>query len=112
MRLARFIVVMLSLSVLTLGCTRMPGGVAASNIPLEPGGYTVIERVSASDCKVDLLGLIPVSGGNRLDQAMQKARRKANAHALVDISVDRAVKFFILWSQVCTEVRATAVTIP
>ena len=108
---ARFMTLGLVLAVFALGCTRMPGGVAPSNIPLAPGGYTVIKQVSASDCKINLLGLIPVSGSNRLNEAMEKARRKANAHALIDITVDRASKFFILWSQTCTEVHATAVTV-
>ena len=108
---ARLVMLSLALAVLAVGCTRMPGGVAASNVPLAPGGYTVLDRVYASDCKVNLLGIIPVSGSNRLHEAMSKAKRKANADALIDITVERASKFFILWSQTCTEVRATAVRI-
>ncbi len=97
----------------TFGCTRSPGGIAPSNIPLTQGGYTVIGPVQATDCKVNLLGLIPVSGGNHIADAMRKAlAKRTGTDALVDISVDRAVKFFILWSQVCTEVRATAVHVP
>ena len=85
---------------------RSPGGVAPSNIPLAPGGYTPLGRVEARDCKVNLLGLIPVSGGNHVADAMSKALGKiGGADALVDISIDRVVKFFILWSEVCTEVR-------
>jgi hypothetical protein len=91
---------------------RMRRGIAASNTPLEQGGYTVISRVSASDCKVNLFGIIPVGGGNSLEDAVQKAKRKSNAHALVDITVDRVSKFFFLWTSTCTEVRASAVTIP
>lgn len=91
------------------GCTRMPGGVAASDVPVAPGSYRVIGDTKASDCKVNLLGLIPLSGGNRLDQAMEKARRRRSADALIGITVDRDTKFFILWSQTCTVVRATAV---
>lgn len=97
----------------TFGCTRSPGGIAPSNIPLSQGGYTVLGHVEAGDCKVNLLGLIPVSGGNHIADAMRKAlAKKEGADALVDISVDRAMKYFILWSQVCTEVRATAVSVP
>lgn len=96
----------------TLGaCTRVPGGVAPSTIPLQPGGYTVLGPVSASDCKVNLLGLIPISGGNDLYQALDEAKRDRDADALIDISVDLVSKFFILWSQTCTDVRATAVRV-
>jgi len=97
----------------TAGCARSPGGVAPSNIPLEQGGYTPIGPVSASDCKVNLLGILPVSGGNHIADAMRSAlRRESSADALVNISIDHVVKYFILWSSSCTEIRATAVRIP
>lgn len=101
------------LALAIFGCTRSPGGIAPSNIPLSQDGYTVLGPVEGSDCKVNLLGLIPISGGNHIADAMRRARAKQDgADALVDISVDRAIKYFILWSQVCTEVRATAVSVP
>ena len=102
------------LSLLTIaGCTRMPGGIAPSTIPLTPGGYTSIREVEGSDCKVNLLGLIPVSGSNYIADAMDEALEEVpGAAALVDVTGERVSKFFILWSQTCTEVRGTAVTIP
>ncbi len=113
MRFVSITVCALLLVLFAAGCTRTPGGVAASNIPLAPGGYTEIGRVSASDCKVNLLGILPISGSNYVADAMRSAMRKASgAHALVDISIDRSSKFFLLWSQACTEVRATAVRVP
>lgn len=94
------------------GCVRSPGGVASSNIPLSQDGYTVLGLVAASDCKVNLFGVIPVSGGNHVADAMNKALGQIpGADALVNISVDRVSKFFILWLQTCTEVRATAVNV-
>jgi len=112
MSLVRFLLLSISLALFALGCARVPGGVAASNIPLSPGGYTPIGDVSVSDCKYNLLGFIPITGGNRLDQAIDQAKRKKNADALIDIAVDFTQKYFILWSMSCTEVRATAVSIP
>lgn len=93
------------------GCARTPGGVTASNIPLEPGGYIPLGHVGASDCKVNLLGLIPVSGGNHIEDAMKRAQQKGGGDALVNITVDLVSKYFVLWSQTCTEVRATAVRV-
>jgi hypothetical protein len=96
---------------LSAGCVRRPGGIAASNIPLAPGEYTPIGQVMASDCSVALLGILPVSGSNYIQDAKASALRKSGGHALVDISIERVFKYFILWSQTCTEIRATAVRV-
>jgi len=113
MRSLHTILLVVTVLLVTFGCTRSPGGIAPSNIPLSQDGYTSLGQVEASDCKVNLLGLIPVSGGNHIADAMRKALgRTEGTDALVDISVDRVIKYFILWSQVCTEVRATAVSVP
>ena len=101
------------LAVFATGCARSPGGIAASNMPLAPGGYTVLGRVSASDCNVLLLGLLPISGSNYVEDAEASAMQKrTGTTALIDISVDRVSKYFILWAQICTEVHATAVRVP
>ena len=106
-----FTFLVLSIALVSVGCARTPGGVSPSNIPLDQNGYTVLGPVSASDCKVDLLGLIPVSGGNNLADALEEAQGDRGAHALINISVEAVNKYFILWSQQCTNVQATAVTL-
>jgi len=84
--------------------------VAPSNIPLDPNSYDVIGPTSGSDCKVNLFGLLPVSGGNQVSDALQEAlNRRPGTEAMVQITVDRVSKFFILWTQTCTEVRGLAV---
>ena len=99
------------LCVLTLvSCVRYPGGIAPSNLPIGPNGYDVLGPTAASDCKVNLFMILPVSGGNQVADAIGGALAKhPTADALVGITVDRSSKYFILWSQVCTDVRATAV---
>ena len=93
------------------GCTHYPGGMAPSTIPLAPGGYTVVkEGVHGSDCLVELLMLLPVSGGNRTDNAIKDALKDApGASALINVTSDAYTQHWILWSQTCTEVRGTAV---
>jgi hypothetical protein len=86
--------------------------VAPSNIPLAQDGYREIGPVAASDCKVNLFGIIPISGSNRVADAVRSALRKeSRADALINISIDVVSKYFILWSSTCTEVHATAVSI-
>jgi hypothetical protein len=93
------------------GCTHYPGGIAPSTIPLAPGGYTVVkENVKGSDCRVAILGILPVSGGNRTDHAIRDAILSApNATALVNVTADAYTQYWILWSHTCTEARGDAV---
>ena len=110
--MARTLVVALVLGLLAVGCVRQPGGIAPSNIPLNPGGYTTIGAVESSDCKVNLFMIIPISGSNRVADAMNNAlAKRPGANALVNISIDLVSKNFILWSQTCTEIHATAVKV-
>ena len=101
----------LSALLLLSGCMHDPGGIAPSTIPLAPGGYTVVkEEVRGSDCRVMLLGILPVSGGNRTDRAIRDAILSApGATALVNVTSDAYFQYWILWSNTCTEVRGTAV---
>jgi hypothetical protein len=94
------------------GCTHYPGGIAPSTIPLAPGGYTVVkDHVEGSDCLIAILGILPVSGGNRTDNAIKGALKAApGATALVNVTSDAYSQYWILWSNTCTEVRGTAVT--
>jgi hypothetical protein len=67
---------------------------------------------SAADCEYNLLGFIPISGGNQLSDALDEAQGdRAGADALIDITVEAVSKYFILWSHGCTVVRATAVSV-
>ena len=99
---------------LVTGCIHVPGGIAPSTIPLEPDGYTVVaESVEGSDCLVAILGLIPVSGGNRTENAIRDAILSApSATALINVTSDAYTAYWILWSQTCTVVRGTAVVHP
>ena len=101
----------LTLAFFASGCTRMPGGIAASNIPLSPGGYTPLSHVGASDCKINLFGIIPISGANYTQDALEKAIGKSGGNALINITVESVSAYYILWSQTCTEVRGTAVQV-
>lgn len=107
----RFVSILLGALLVLSGCTHYPGGIAPSTIPLAPGGYTVVkEHVRGSDCQVALLGILPVSGGNKTNNAIADAIAQApGATALVGVSSDAYSQYWILWSNTCTEVDGTAV---
>ena len=93
------------------GCIHDPGGIAPSTIPLAPGGYRVVkDEVRGSDCLVALLGILPVSGGNKTHNAIRDALKEApGATALVNATSDAYTQYWILWSNTCTVVQGTAV---
>ena len=92
------------------GCRRRPGGVGPWSRPLGRGGYTGLGKVRGQDCVYHLLGLIPVTGGNEMRNAVEDAlRTKPLADALVEVTVDGYFQYFILFSRACTQVYGTAV---
>ncbi|GAB1722865.1 MAG: hypothetical protein GDA65_10375 [Nitrospira sp. CR1.1] len=95
---------------LTAGCMHHPGGIAPSTKPIAPGGYTELGKVRGQDCVYHLLGLIPVTGGNEMRNAVEDAlRTKPLADAMVEVTVDGYFQYFILFSRACTQVYGTAV---
>ncbi|MBX3234716.1 MAG: hypothetical protein KF814_01070 [Nitrospiraceae bacterium] len=94
------------------GCVHHPGGIAPSTKPLAPGGYTELGRVEGEDCVYHLLGLVPLTNGNELRDAVADALRKRPlAEALTEVTVDGYWQFFILFSRACTQVQGMAVEV-
>ncbi len=94
----------------TSGCMHHPGGIAPSTKPLAPGGYIEIGKVRGQDCGYHLFGVIQVTGGNEMRNAIEDAlHTKPLADALVEVTVDGYYQHFILFSRACTQVYGTAV---
>lgn len=105
-----WVIVIVAAGALTTGCMHHPGGIAPSTKPLAPGGYTELGKVRGQDCVYHLLGLIPVTGGNEMRNAVEDAlRTKPLADAMVEVTVDGYFQYFILFSRACTQVYGTAV---
>jgi hypothetical protein len=91
-------------------CAHYSGGIAASNVPLEPGSYTVLGETKGQDCVYYLLGLIPLSGSNHTKAAVDAAiRSQPGATALVDVTSDTYSQTFIVVTRSCIVVEAMAV---
>ena len=92
------------------GCFHYPGGIAPSTKPLAPNGYTVLGKVEGRDCFYHILGIIPVTDGNELKEALADAmKKKPYADALIDVTADAYWQWFLLFTRGCTQVHGTAV---
>ena len=101
----------LALSSTLMACAHTSGGIAASNIPLEPGSYRILGQAKGGDCQYKLLGIIPLSGGNQTHSALDDALTNIpDTTALIQITSDTYSQYWILWSNTCTQVYGTAVT--
>ncbi len=107
-RVARILVSVFIVSLLS-GCINAPGGIAPSNIPLDGIDYRSVGQVASSDSCIRLFGFLPVSGSNTIRQAMDAAIRQRSADALIDITVESYVQYWILFTRHVTSVRGTAI---
>ena len=103
---------LLALVLLCTSCASTSGGIAPSTIPLEPGSYDALGPVRGKSCVWYILGLIPVTGGNRTSLAIAKAlARRPGATALIGVTSDTYSQFFVVVTRTCTDVAGTAVSV-
>lgn len=91
------------------GCATIPGGLTPSNTPLEGRSYKVLGFTEGTDSRICLLGIIPVSGGNHIRDALRSATRKINADALIEITVEAYHQYWILFSRDVTRVEGIGI---
>jgi hypothetical protein len=92
-----------------VGCLRAPGGLAPSTSPLEGRTYQILGKAMGSATQYHILGMIPTSQAVMLQQAVDDAKGKAGADALIEVTSDYYVKDFVLFSSTTTEVRGKAI---
>jgi len=112
MSIRRIVAGLIVLSVLAVGvagCACAPGGIAPSNIPLEGRKFRVLGDVRGTDNNIWLFGVLPVSGANNTGTALDKAIRKRQADALINITVDTYFQNWILFTRRATSVRGQAI---
>jgi hypothetical protein len=83
------------------GCIAAPGGIAPSTVPITgKDSYTVVRRdAEGSDLCVRLLG-IPLGPLASAYKALQKAKEKNNADALINVTAENRYRFFLLvWTE-------------
>lgn len=92
-----------------VGCIHSPGGLAPSTIPLEGRRYRVIGDVTQTDNAIRVLGLIPVTGSNTTQGAIDDALGEKHADALLGVTVEFYTQWWILFTRHATMVHGQAV---
>jgi hypothetical protein len=105
---ARILLPVIAISLLA-GCIQSPGGIAPSNVPLEGRSYRVLGPTKSTDSAIRLFGILPVSGSNHIRAALDAAIRREGGDALINITVESYVQYFILFTRAVTAVHGTAI---
>jgi len=69
----------------------------------------VVGETRGTDSRYAILGLIPVTSGNSVRDAVNDAQRRVGADALIDITIDSYTQFWILFTRTVTEVNAKGI---
>jgi len=91
------------------GCLAVPGGIAPSTTPIDGRDYLILGAVSQSDSRIRLFGVIPVTGANRIQEAVDDCLRAKAADALINVTVDAYFEHWIVFSREVTKVNGTAI---
>lgn len=97
------------LTAFVAGCAHLPGGIAPSTTPIDGRAYDVLGDAEGTDHRVSLLGLFPISGANTIQGAVNKAKKRFDADALIDVTVESYSQFWFLWSNDTIVVRGKAI---
>jgi hypothetical protein len=96
--------------VLVAGCYYAPGGIAPSNTPIGNRSYNIVDTdVEAQDCVWRLFGILPVSGRNSTQDAVEEALQGSKSDALIDVTVEGVNKYYIVISSGCTVVHGKGI---
>ena len=86
------VIALLALAV--TGCSTYSGGVAPSNVPLEPNSYTTGGRVTGTSWGVNILWFIPVSFCSTRD-ALDSALRQSSGGPLIQVTADTRKYYWV-----------------
>ena len=95
--------------VFVAGCAHAPGGIAPSTTPIDGRTYDILGHAETTDSRVSLLCLLPISGANSIQGAVDKAKKQFDADALIDVTVEAYSQIWILWCNNTTMVRGKAI---
>lgn len=91
------------------GCAHYPGGISDATEPLWNKTYEEIGKTEATDTKFSLFGVIPLSSSNTVQRAVDAAKEKIGADALIKVTVESYSQWWLLFSNDSIVVRGVGV---
>jgi hypothetical protein len=96
-------------AVILSGCAHTAGGISDSTTPINGRPYVELGNVVGEDSQISLLGLIPISSSNDIQDAIDDAKQEKKADALIEVTVESYGHYWILWSTWTTKVSGKAI---
>jgi hypothetical protein len=90
-------------------CAHVPGGIAESTEPLNNRTYEELGKTEASDSRVSLFGIIPISNSNSIQKAVDLAKEKIGADALIKVTVESYSQWWLLFTNDAIVVRGVGI---
>ena len=98
-KIMRALIFVSCIAVTICGCACIPGGIASSTEPIDGRKYINLGRVSDTDSKITLFGIIPISGSNSIRDAIDAALQKRGGDAMIGVTVESYTQFWILFTR-------------
>lgn len=92
-----------------ISCAHAPGGISDSTEPLHNKVYEELGKTEATDSRVSLFGVIPLSNSNSIQKAIDTAKGKIGADALIKVTVESYSQWWILFSNDSIVVRGVGI---
>lgn len=91
------------------GCAMSPGGIAPSTTPLEGRKYRNMGRSVATDSRIYLLGILPVTGENSIRDAIEEAVDERRGDAMIGVTIEFYSQWWILFTRYTTRVEGDVI---
>ena len=109
MQLVKNLMLFFILGAIVTACTHTPGGIAPSNTPIEGRKYIILEKAKETDSLIRILGFIPISDPNDIEDAVNEAIKEHDGDALINITVESYFQWWILFTRQVTEVKGNVI---
>jgi len=97
------------LGIILTGCAHIPGGIAASTVPIEGRSYVNLGRVKQTDNMFALFGIFALTKPNSTRRAIDTAVQSRGGDAMINVTVEYTAHYVVLFNRYMTTVEGDVI---